>query len=63
MFYYRSDDNLQEKIECVLDLIRFENSSPTYLLKYLEGTDQPYEIRIKAGFEKLEKKPTLLKNR
>lgn len=48
-FYYGLDEKVQEKIEYVFDLIRYESRVPATFLKHLEGTDKLYEIRIKTG--------------
>jgi hypothetical protein len=45
-FYNNQDVKTQEKIDFVLDLIRNVERVPTKFLKYLEGTDSLYEIRI-----------------
>jgi hypothetical protein len=37
-FYKSQDLKVQEKIEYVLDLDRFENHVPTKFFKYIEGT-------------------------
>ncbi len=48
-FYDGLQEKVQEKIEYVFDLIRYEERVPTTFLKHLEGTDQLYEIRIRVG--------------
>ena len=45
-FYNGLDEKVQEKIEYVFDLIRYENQIPSTFLKHLEGTDKLYEIQI-----------------
>ena len=45
-FYKEQDNKVQEKIEYVLDLIRYEKRVPIKLLKLLVSTDGIYEIRI-----------------
>lgn len=52
-FYKSQDLKVQEKIEYVLDLIRFERQVPKKFLKYLEGTDRIYEIRVFTAFKNL----------
>ena len=48
-FYRSQDGKVQEKIEYVLDLIRYQERVPTTFLKKMVGTDGLYEIRVKQG--------------
>ena len=52
-FYKSQDRNVQEKIDYVLDLVRFEKQVPKKFLKYLENTDQIYEIRVMTTFKNI----------
>lgn len=45
-FYSEEDKKTKEKIDFVLDLIRNVERVPIKFLKYLEGTDGLYEIKI-----------------
>ncbi|MCL5027460.1 MAG: type II toxin-antitoxin system RelE/ParE family toxin [Bacteroidetes bacterium] len=45
-FYSQQDDKTKEKIDFVLDLIRNIERVPSKFLKYLEGTDGLFEIRV-----------------
>jgi len=45
-FYKEQDNKVQEKIEYVLDLIRYEKRVPIKFLKFLVSTDGIYEIRV-----------------
>ena len=45
-FYQEQDNKVQEKIEYVLDLIRYEKRVPIKFLKFLVSTDGIYEIRV-----------------
>ena len=45
-FYQEQDNKVQEKIEYVLDLIRYEKRVPIKFLKFLVSSDGIYEIRI-----------------
>ena len=45
-FYNEQDNKVQEKIEYVLDLIRYEKRVPIKFLKFLVSTDGIYEIRV-----------------
>jgi len=48
-FYHQQNEKIQEKIEYVFDVIRYEQQVPVKFLKNLEGTNKLYEIRIKVG--------------
>jgi phage-related protein len=52
-FYKSQDKKTQEKIEYVLDLIRFEKQVPIKFFKYLDDTDEIYEIRIITTFKSI----------
>jgi phage-related protein len=52
-FYHLQDRKIQEKIEYVLDLVRFEKHVPAKFLKYLEDSDQIYEIRVMTTFKNI----------
>ncbi len=45
-FYSEQDKKTKEKIDFVLDLIRNIERVPVRFLKYLEGTDGLYEIKV-----------------
>ena len=45
-FYHAQPLKVQEKIEYVLDLIRFEQHVPKKFYKLLENTNGIYEIRV-----------------
>jgi len=45
-FYSEQDLKVKEKIDFVLDLIRNVERVPIKFLKYLEGTDGLYEVRV-----------------
>ena len=45
-FYSRQDLKTKEKIDFVLDLIRNVERVPIKFLKYLEGTDGLYEVKV-----------------
>ncbi len=45
-FYSRQDLKTKEKIDFVLDLIKNVEWVPIKFLKYLEGTDDLYEVRV-----------------
>ena len=52
-FYKKQDHKVQEKIEYVLDLIRFERHVPNKFFKHLVGTDGIYEIRVITSFKSI----------
>jgi len=52
-FYKSQDLKVQEKIEYVLDLIRFESYVPKNFFKKLENTDGIYEIRVITSFKSI----------
>ena len=52
-FYKNQDIKTQQKIEYVLDLVRYEKQVPKKFFKYLETTDGIYEIRIITTFKSI----------
>ena len=52
-FYKKQDKKTQEKIEYVLDLVRYEKQVPKKFFKYLETTNGIYEIRIITTFKSI----------
>lgn len=52
-FYKSQDCKTQEKIEYVLDLIRFEPHIPRKFFKHLDGSNGIYEIRVKTTFREI----------
>jgi phage-related protein len=52
-FYKNQDKKTQEKIEYVLDLVRYERNVPIKFFKYLENTDGVYEIRVITTFKSI----------
>ena len=50
-FYNSQDNKIQEKIEYVLDLVRFEKQVPKKFFKFLYDTDGIYEIRVITTFK------------
>ena len=52
-FYKAQENKVQEKIEYVLDLVRFERIVPKKFFKYLENTDGIYEIRVITTFKSI----------
>ena len=52
-FYKSQDKKTQEKIEYVLDLVRFERQVPIKFFKYLENSDGIYEVRVTTVFKSI----------
>jgi len=52
-FYKSQDKKTQEKIEYVLDLVRFEKHVPIKFFKYLDNSDGIYEIRVITTFKSI----------
>jgi len=52
-FYTSQDNKTQEKIEYVLDMVRFEKQIPLKFFKYIEETDGIYEVRIITTFKSI----------
>ena len=52
-FYESQELKVQEKIEYVLDLLRFERHVPKKFFKALKNTDGIYEVRIITAFKSI----------
>jgi phage-related protein len=52
-FYKVQEDKVQEKIEYVLDLVRFERQVPIKFFKALENTDGIYEVRVITTYKSI----------
>ena len=52
-FYKSQDAKVQEKIEYVLDLVRFERQVPKKFYKLLENTDGIWEVIIITTFKSI----------
>lgn len=52
-FYKSQENKVQEKIEYVLDLVRFEKRVPKKFFKALENTDGIYEVRVITTFKSI----------
>ena len=52
-FYKTQENKVQEKIEYVLDLVRFERNVPKKFFKHLENTDGIYEVRVITTFKSI----------
>lgn len=49
-FHKQQNDKLRDKIDYVIDIVKFVEKVPIKFLKYLEGTDSLYEIRVETTF-------------
>lgn len=52
-FYKSQEPKVQNKIEYVLDMIRFEKQVPKKFFKSLENTNGIYEVRIITAFKSI----------
>lgn len=52
-FYKSQEEKVQEKMEFVLDMIRFERRVPKKFFKALENTDGIYEVRVITTFKSI----------
>ncbi|MBA5628989.1 type II toxin-antitoxin system RelE/ParE family toxin [Moheibacter lacus] len=52
-FHKDQELTVQEKIEYVLDMVRFENHVPKRFFKRLENTDGIYEVRVITSFKSI----------
>lgn len=52
-FYQSQEPKVQEKIEYVLDLVRFERQVPKKFFKSLENADGVYEVRVITTFKSI----------
>jgi len=52
-FYLKQPDKVKDKIDYVLDLIKYEERVPKKFLKHLTGTDGLYEIRVSTRFSNI----------
>ena len=52
-FYKSQDAKVQEKIEYVLDLVRFERQVPKKFYKLLENTDGIWEVKVITTFKSI----------
>lgn len=52
-FYKVQEEKVQEKIEYVLDMLRFEKRVPKKFFKALENTNGIYEVRVITTFKSI----------
>jgi len=47
-FYAKQNNKIRDKIDYVIDIVKFIEKVPIQFLKHLEGTDSLYEISYKV---------------
>ena len=52
-FYNEQTNKVKDKIDYVLDLVKYEERVPKRFLKFLTGTDGLYEIRVSTVFNNI----------
>ena len=52
-FYEKQNAKTRDKIDYVIDIIRFLDRVPNQFLKHLKGTDGLYEIRVSTTFKQI----------
>ena len=52
-FYEKKERKVKNKIDYVIDISRNINMVPIKFLKYLEGTDNLYEVRISTSLKQI----------
>ena len=52
-FYEQQNDKIRDKIDYVIDIVKFVEKVPIKFLKHLEGTDSLYEIKVATTFKQI----------
>ena len=52
-FYKTQEEKVQQKIEFVLDLVRYEKQVPQKFFKHLKNTEGIYEVRVITSFKSI----------
>lgn len=52
-FYTKQSDKVKDKIDYVLDIVRFSERVPEKFFKHLSGTDGLYEIKVSTVFKNI----------
>jgi len=52
-FYAKQNNKIRDKIDYVIDIVKFNERVPIQFLKHLEGTNNLYEIRISATLKQI----------
>jgi phage-related protein len=53
LFYSKQPSKVKDKIDYVLELIKYEDRVPKKFLKFLAGTDGLYEIKVNTVFSNI----------
>ena len=51
--YEDQNKKTRDKIDYVIDIVKYEERVPVKFLKYLEGTDGLFEIRVSTTFKQI----------
>ena len=52
-FYEKQNKKTRDKIDYVIDIVKFVDRIPNRFLKYLKGTESLYEIRISTTYKQI----------
>jgi phage-related protein len=52
-FYKEQSSKVRDKIDYVLDIVKYIDQVPTKFLKHLSGTDGLYEVRVSIVFKEV----------
>ncbi len=52
-FYAKQSKKVKDKIDYVLDIVKFMDRVPENFLKHLSGTDGLYEIKVSTTFKNI----------
>jgi len=52
-FYKAQNNKIRDKIDYIIDIVRYIERVPVQFLKHLEGTDRLYEIRVSTTFKQI----------
>lgn len=52
-FYAKQSDKVKDKIDYVIDIVRFSERVPEKFFKHLSGTDGLYEVKVSTVFKNI----------
>ncbi|MCK5103976.1 MAG: type II toxin-antitoxin system RelE/ParE family toxin [Cyclobacteriaceae bacterium] len=52
-FYETQNNKIRDKIDYVIDIVKYIERVPIQFLKHLEGTESLYEIRVSTTFKQI----------
>ena len=52
-FYIKQNNKVKDRIDYVLDIIRFEEHIPKKFFKHLSDTDGLYEVKVSTAFKNI----------